>query len=308
MKVVRTPKIPQGVAQKVICDTVRLVLQTHRSWSSYDFMISLGFLRGIIVSLVLRMHNFVGFRTPKHMIISIGGSLWPAFIGFLPRLIAADSVFVCFTTAERDFLRTRLGLERVHFVPYGIDTASWKPSTIHENYVFSGGKTARDYSTLFSAIKSIEYRFVIALDRDPLTGKLGFKQEEVPTNAQIFIGVTVERFKELLSRAQFVVLPMKDTKHSAGHTVLVQAMASGEAIISSRVRGTKDYIINGINGFLVAPGDVAGLKEKIEFLLSHAELRSIMSSNARAIAVAEYDESKLAKRLASILMSMSVDK
>ena len=64
--------------------------------------------------------------------------------------------------------------------------------------------------------------------------------------------------------------------------VIVEAMASGLPVITSRVAGAADVIIDGVNGLLLRePSDVNDLAAKIELLLSNAELRKTMGERAR---------------------------
>jgi len=67
--------------------------------------------------------------------------------------------------------------------------------------------------------------------------------------------------------------------------VIVEAMASGLPVITSRVAGAAALIIDGVNGLLLrASSDVNGLAAKIELLLSNAELRKTMGERARETA------------------------
>ena len=64
--------------------------------------------------------------------------------------------------------------------------------------------------------------------------------------------------------------------------VIVEAMASGLPVITSRVAGAADVIIDGVNGLLLRePSDVNDLAAKIELLLSNVELRKTMGERAR---------------------------
>ena len=67
--------------------------------------------------------------------------------------------------------------------------------------------------------------------------------------------------------------------------VIVEAMASGLPVITSRVAGAADIIIDGVNGLLLRePSDVSGLAAKIALLLSDAELRKSMGERVRETA------------------------
>jgi len=67
--------------------------------------------------------------------------------------------------------------------------------------------------------------------------------------------------------------------------VILEAMASALPVITSRVAGAADVIVDGVNGLLLRePSDVNDLAARIELLLSNAELRKTMGEYARKTA------------------------
>jgi glycosyltransferase involved in cell wall biosynthesis len=58
--------------------------------------------------------------------------------------------------------------------------------------------------------------------------------------------------------------------------VLVEAMATGKAVVASNVGGIPDLVKHGQNGFLIKPGDIYALSFYIEKLLGDETLRSDM--------------------------------
>ena len=76
-------------------------------------------------------------------------------------------------------------------------------------------------------------------------------------------------------------------------TVCLEAMASGLAIVSSKVGGFSDAIENGRNGFLVEQEDYLDLSKKINILLNNHHLISTFGENARARAKKHYDWRKV---------------
>lgn len=64
-------------------------------------------------------------------------------------------------------------------------------------------------------------------------------------------------------------------------TVALEAMAMGRPIIASRMGGLPELVVEGETGVLVPPGDVAALREAIEHLLAHPEIREQMGIGAR---------------------------
>ncbi len=87
---------------------------------------------------------------------------------------------------------------------------------------------------------------------------------------------------EYYAASDIFVLP---TLYEPFGLVIVEAMASGLPVITSRVAGAADIIIDGVNGLLLSsPSDVSDLATKIELLLSNAGLRKTMGERARETA------------------------
>lgn len=62
--------------------------------------------------------------------------------------------------------------------------------------------------------------------------------------------------------------------------VFPQALAAGRPIVASRVDGAPEAVQDGVNGFLLKPGDLKGFAEKITLLMEDAKLRQEMGSRA----------------------------
>jgi glycosyltransferase involved in cell wall biosynthesis len=72
--------------------------------------------------------------------------------------------------------------------------------------------------------------------------------------------------------------------------VLMEAAASGRAIVTTAVPGCRDIVRDGVNGLLVQPKDPIALAQALETLLNDASLRSKMGKRGRDIAVREYSQ------------------
>ncbi len=82
----------------------------------------------------------------------------------------------------------------------------------------------------------------------------------------------------LLAEAAIYTLP----SHNENFPVsILEAMTVGLPIVSTPVGGIPDMIRNGIDGYLVEPGSVEQLAQRIKELLGSAELRKYMGANAR---------------------------
>ena len=82
---------------------------------------------------------------------------------------------------------------------------------------------------------------------------------------------------------------------------LVEAMATGLPVISFANEGAREIIENGVNGYLIEPGDELGaLLECCEGLLADRELRVQLGRQARCTVEARYDWRVLAGRYVAI--------
>jgi glycosyltransferase involved in cell wall biosynthesis len=88
-----------------------------------------------------------------------------------------------------------------------------------------------------------------------------------------------EQLERLYERAAAVVLP----SYREGLPLCVlEAMAHGRPVVATRVGGIPELVEDGVTGFLVEPGDVAGLRAALERLLADPMLRRRMGREARA--------------------------
>jgi glycosyltransferase involved in cell wall biosynthesis len=95
----------------------------------------------------------------------------------------------------------------------------------------------------------------------------------------VFAGwVGGEKKAELLRRAQMYVLP----SYNEGFPVsLLEAMSWQVPVITTRVGGIGDMVRDGVDGFLINPGDRSALSAAIVKLAQDAELRQKMGAAAR---------------------------
>jgi glycosyltransferase involved in cell wall biosynthesis len=78
--------------------------------------------------------------------------------------------------------------------------------------------------------------------------------------------------------------------------VALEAMASGTPVVASRVGGLAEVIQDGETGFLVPPGDVPALRERLRQLLGNPGLARRMGDNARALVLERFTWEAVAER------------
>lgn len=86
---------------------------------------------------------------------------------------------------------------------------------------------------------------------------------------------------------------------------LMEAMATGMPVISTRHSGIPELVQDGRSGLLVPEADVDGLADAIGKLSADAARRAEMGRSGRAVVEAEFDMTKLNRHLLRIFEAMS---
>ncbi len=81
--------------------------------------------------------------------------------------------------------------------------------------------------------------------------------------------------------------------------VVLEAMASGTPVICSRLGGLPEIVEHGVTGYLVAPGDVAELRERIAEVTANPALAARLGRNARELVLARFTWRACAERCLS---------
>jgi glycosyltransferase involved in cell wall biosynthesis len=154
-----------------------------------------------------------------------------------------------------------LPLERIQFVPSHsniLEIQRTQPGA----YGFAAGRSLRDYKTFFAAAELVDYPFVVVADRASVA------HLHKPDNIELHCDIPRERYLELLQGARFVVIPSKAGYRSIGQVVALEAASFGKPVIASDVLGLRDYVSHGVDGLLVAAGDVEALATAMQTLIA----------------------------------------
>ncbi|MEI6846126.1 MAG: glycosyltransferase, partial [Candidatus Firestonebacteria bacterium] len=74
--------------------------------------------------------------------------------------------------------------------------------------------------------------------------------------------------------------------------VLPQAMCAGKPVVATAVDGSKEAVIDGVNGYLVAPKDFRAAAAKVNMLLTDENLRKSLGQNGKSRA-GEWSQDKM---------------
>lgn len=81
--------------------------------------------------------------------------------------------------------------------------------------------------------------------------------------------------------------------------VVLEAMASGTPVVCSRLGGLPEIVQDGVTGFLVEPGNVEELRERLSELLGNQSLARRMGRNARELVLERFTWRACAERCLS---------
>ena len=101
----------------------------------------------------------------------------------------------------------------------------------------------------------------------------------------MFLGFKKEIYK-LFNQSSIVCLP---SYREGFPKSLIEASASGCAIVTTDVVGCRDAIIDNFNGFLCEPKNVKSLVAKLEILIKNKKIREKFCKNSRKLALTKYD-------------------
>ena len=104
-----------------------------------------------------------------------------------------------------------------------------------DNYILAVGRTGRDYVTFYEAIKKRNDKIVVVANKKSVEG-VDFSE-----NVKLLIDIPLDELLSLVSRAKYIVLPLKDSIHPVGLRMLFYAMERGKACIVTRTLTISEY-------------------------------------------------------------------
>lgn len=276
--------------------------------NKYDVVLSMSTMNGLTLSFFQKLSG--GLIKPKHVIIDI------ALLRLLNKenklnvklakfILSPAEKILCYSSIQKEALIDLLGFkDKIKFIPFGIETSKFSTEKSRpENYIICAGRAERDYNTLLNAIKDIDIELKIITGEDPIS-----KNKGIPNafnDVEVLKDVSFEEYKKLTLGSLFVVLPLEDTWYPTGQTVLLESMAMGKAVITTKTSGTIDYIEDGKTGLFVNPYDVPDLKEKINLLLGDPEKSGKIGFESKKFVEESFTLENVGKNIKEIFNSLS---
>lgn len=149
---------------------------------------------------------------------------------------------------------------------------------------------------LQAAARVPEARFVIA-GEGPQRVSLESQADELGLGDRlVFLGQRND-VPQLLAATDLFALP---SLYEGTSLAVLEAMAAGKPLVSSRIGGTDELIVDGESGLLVPPGDAGALAVAMRVLLADPALRARLGNAARERAEIVFSASATVARVTSV--------
>jgi len=282
----------------------------HAHWVVPGAALARGPARAAGKPFVISLHGSDVFAAERYALV--GGAARQAFH-------AAGAVTACSSDLRSRAVALGARAQTTRTVPYGVDARFFAPPPRPDpngREAMRRRLGASPSQTLVVAVgRLVEKKgFVPLIDAVGDTGPLhlaivgdGDLEAELRARAQSSrASVTLAgRFSrteiaEALNGADIVAVPsLIDSKGNVDGlpNTLLEAMASGRPIVASRVAGIPDVVTDGVEGLLVAPGDVSALRAALSSLAGDSRSRDTLGENARRRVERELTWDKVASTL-----------
>ena len=245
------------------------ITQSLRLWvrrRRYDVVLTMGARESLAYGLLCLLTG----RRSKQVMTEVfvdderPGDLFWRLKTILYRLISCRAIgLLTNSSSEVATLSKRFCIpsERIRYVPMHTNILQPENCGQNEGFVLTAGYTRRDYPTLLKAAPDIDARIMIICSRTDLPAV------NTPANVTILRDIPRTAYLDHLKRTAVVVLPLLPTERSTGQVVMLEAMAFGKPVVTTKTPGTLDHIRHGENGLLMAPQDPSSLAREVNQLL-----------------------------------------
>ena len=183
--------------------------------------------------------------------------------GMLSKAYQHPSKFVTFSSLERKLYADYfdIAIEKIDMLHWAVHPPTIDLTALPIEagaYICALGSQARDYKTLFAAMKTLPHiKLVVVANKESVHGL------SIPANVSVHTHIPLANAQNILAHSQFTVLPLRDSSVPCGHVTIVSAMFFQKAIVVTNSAGVYDYVENEKNGLFTAQQDVQDLSNKI---------------------------------------------
>lgn len=217
--------------------------------------------------------------------------------------LPAVDLFVVHSRAEIDIYSSWLQLprERFVFVPLSakLPTGETWTERSDEPYIVALGTANRDYALLAEAAGQLGYKTII------VAGAHAVENIQAPPCVSFRSGLTLAECHQLALHSRINVIPIADIDAPSGQVTVIESMMRGVPLVATACAGTLDYINDGVDGILVAPGDVQAMVRALRTVWEGAGLRRMLSQQAGHTSLDKFSFPAAAGSLANLMNQLT---
>ena len=222
--------------------------------------------------------------------------------------------FFCQRHIDESLLTVKAPKHKLHLVHWGPDlkfydrlkeTVCLPPPPEDEPTFISTGKENRDMRTLIRAFKYIRHHLDIYISEE--CGGINYRkvieEEEPSSNVSVHYteGVIPYRLAQIVAGCSCVVIPCLDFPYTVGLTTLVEALALGIPLITSRNEYFPIDLDKEGAGMTVPYGDVTCWIKSVRYFTDNLDEAVMMGRRARELAETQYNMEIFAKEIADVI-------
>jgi glycosyltransferase involved in cell wall biosynthesis len=220
-------------------------------------------------------------------------------------------IIVLLSENQKGFFEKLVTKDKIHVLPNFVNTNLYKSkgdlnkkSNHQIKFVFIGGEESirkgiydviKSISLVINEIENAHFIFIGRCNTDKVLEMI--EKDNLPKYVDLKGYVSDEEKRKILTDSDIFILP----SYAEGLPIaILEAMASGLAVISTNVGSIPETIKDGVNGYLISPGDYKALSEKLIFLSKNRELLRKIGSNNIELAKEKYDTDVLIHKIDTI--------
>lgn len=251
----------------------------------YDVIVSWSMRTGIVYGILNRL--FGSCSSARHVIqdfhVNMARKDWKYRLRLTLLDLALPGIdFFMSTSTREDALYSKMfgiAADRIRFLPVTPPPRYLAPrEAVEGDFIFAYGNSDRDFDCLVKAVEGLDTCVIILSQtyrpRTALPGHV-----KLIDTRQDF-----DTLRKLILEARFVVLPMIDSKVSAGQLSLLEVMAMGRPVIVSTNMATLEYATHLESAVFYPAGDSSALRRCIELFLERPNWAREIGKRARIAA------------------------
>lgn len=164
------------------------------------------------------------------------------------------------------------------------------------SYLYSVGRSYRDYQTLFIAAQKSRHHFVVITSDDAIKGLT------IPDNVKVYRNTFGPGVDKLLQEAAAVIIPLDRTTSPAGELTLIEAMSYSKPVIITESLITQEYVTHGQNGFLVPWKNPDAIVAAVDAIFADPEKADTIGCMARKTVMENHTIEVFSRKVSEIIM------